>query len=82
MADDTQEYMEMNQAYKGRIINTLRNPLKSDKDSVTVVKPSSKPTPTPAEAALPKKKQLYPGDSLKSAIGDAYDKYLGPKELQ
>lgn len=77
MADDTEEYMKMNDAYKGRIINTLRHgPMERE---VTPVKP---PPPKVATPEPPQKKQLYPGDTLKSAIGDAYDKYLGPKELQ
>jgi len=79
MADDTEEYMQMNKAYKGRIVDTLRNPLKSDKDSVTVVKKSPAPPPSasPGEPTAPKKKQAYPGDSIKSSLADAFDKWGG-----
>jgi hypothetical protein len=75
MADDTEEYMKMNDAYKGRIVNVLRSgPMERE---VTMRKPP--PPAAPPPEAKPAKKQLYPGDTVKSAIGDAYDKYLGPK---
>ena len=80
MADDTEEYMKTKDDYKGSIIRTLRNPLKSDKDSITITtgqKPKAA-SPMP-EAMKPKKTQMYPGDPVKSAIGEAYDKVLGRK---
>jgi len=77
MANDTEEYMQMNKDYKSRIVDTLRNPLKNDKDSVTVVKKAPPPEAAPGQPTAPKKKPAYPGDSIKSSLADAMDKWAG-----
>jgi hypothetical protein len=75
--DEIDEQMNMNADYRKRIADKLRNPLPMDKQFVDP--PQSPNAAVASPAAAPKKKPLYPGDPIKSAIGNAFDKYLGPK---
>jgi len=71
--DETEEYMAMNDAYKKRIIQTLRNtPVGTPKDAPAYVE---------TKKVEPKKEKDPYDSTLRGRISGAMDKYLGPKDM-
>lgn len=84
--DETEEYMQMNDAYKKRVVQTLRDPMTKVPQNMAVDPGESNMQDAGQHTAKPGKsnsdkilKDPY-GNTLRGKISDAMSKYMGPKD--
>lgn len=80
--DETEEYMQMNNAYKKRIVQTLRNGPSNENmtaGDVTQTNDTSSVKPAGPEGIMIDKQPDRYTTSLRGRISDAMSKVLGPK---
>ena len=78
--DEMQEYQQMNDNYKKRIVQTLRDPMTKAVDPGELnMQDAGQHTASPGQSNSDKILKDPYGNTLRGRLSDAMSKYMGPK---